>query len=253
MLYIIKFLYNSFLLPPGIFILAMVLLGFYLFKIKKDKKSAIAIFSVAFMLYITSIHAFAGVLMRNLESSYYPPKDFKADAGAIVVLGGGATPDTPNIGSKGHLSGTSISRLVTAVKIHNRTNLPVIVTGGKVFCDSGNEADIARRQLLELGIKPRDIIVENQSRTTQENAIYTSRILKNMDVKKVILVTSAYHMKRSVFCFKKTGIGTIPFPTDYSMSIKAKLHFNLFAPSYGGLSTTGVALHEYLGLLALYF
>jgi uncharacterized SAM-binding protein YcdF (DUF218 family) len=251
MLYMAKFLYNSFLLPPGVFIIALFVLSIYLYR--REKKASVILFVISFVLYAVSTPVFAGFLMRPLENSYKPPANIFRDAGAIVMLGGGATPDTPDMDGTGHLSGSATARLLTAVKLHNKTKLPVIVTGGKVYRDSGNEAVIARRQLIALGVTSQDIIAENHSRTTEENAIYTSRILKKSAINRVFLVTSAYHMRRAVACFKKSGVGTIPFPTDYTMSVQPGLYLNIFAPSYGGLNTTGTALHEYLGLLALKF
>jgi uncharacterized SAM-binding protein YcdF (DUF218 family) len=251
MMYVVKFLYNTFLLPPGIFIILLFAIGVYIFK--KEKIASIIILLVSFVFYVMSTSIFAGALIRPLEHSYKLPADLTKGASAIVMLGGGATPDTPDIGGLGHLSGSSAARLLTVIKLYNRTKLPVIISGGKVFSDGGNESMIAKRQLIDLGIPAADIIAENRSRTTEENAIYTSAILKKRAVKKVFLVTSAYHMRRSVICFKQSRVATIPIPTDYTMSIQPKYYFNEFAPSPGGLVTTSVAIREYLGILALQF
>jgi uncharacterized SAM-binding protein YcdF (DUF218 family) len=249
MLYLVKFLYNTFLLPPGLFITALVVIAFYLYK--REKKTAIALFFLSFIMYVLSTAAFANLIMRPLEHSIKPPTRINADVGAIVVLGGGATPDTPDIGGKGQLSDGSTARVFTAIRLQKSTGLPIIVSGGKVFNDSGDEANIAKRQICETGISPSMVIAENKSKTTEENAIFTSGLLRKKAIKKIVLVTSAYHMKRSIRCFQNSGVKVVPFPTGYLTSVKAKYNFNLFAPSYSGLSLTGIAMREYLGIIAL--
>jgi uncharacterized SAM-binding protein YcdF (DUF218 family) len=249
MLYLVKFLYNTFLLPPGFFIIISVVLACYLYK--REKKAAIVLFVSSFFMYILSTAAFANLIMRPLEHSIKPPAHINSDVGAIVVLGGGATPDTPDFSGKGQLGDGSTARVFTAIRLQKSTGLPIIISGGKVFNDSGDEAIIAKRQICDIGIPPSMVIVENRSKTTEENAIFTAEILKKKKINRIVLVTSAYHMKRSIRCFEKSGVKIVPFPTGYSTSVNAKYNFNHFAPSYSALSLTGIAMREYLGIIAL--
>ncbi|MBI4734416.1 MAG: YdcF family protein, partial [Rubrobacteridae bacterium] len=110
-----------------------------------------------------------------------------------------------------------------------------------------------KHQLIALGIPEDDIIADSSSKTTEENAINTAKILKKNHLEKVFLETSAFHMRRAVMCFRRAHVEIIPIPTDYSVSVKTKYNFNSFAPSYSGLSTTGTALREYLGIIAMMF
>lgn len=249
MLYLVKFLYNTFLLPPGFFIIALVVLAFYLYK--REKKIAIVMLVLSFIMYVLSTAAFANLIMRPLEHSIKPPARLNSDVGAIVVLGGGATPDTPDFSGKGQLGEGSTARVFTAIRLQKSTGLPIIISGGKVFNDSGDEAIIAKREICDTGVPSSMVIVENRSKTTEENAIFTAKILKNKAINKIVLVTSAYHMKRSIRCFKKSGVEVVPFPTGYLTSANAKYNFNLFAPSYSALNLTGIAMREYLGIIAL--
>ena len=93
MLYFIKFLYNTFILPPGIFIFVFFLIG--LSSIRRDKKIASAILLVTICLYLISTSYVSNVLILSLENCYHPPVKIEGDV--IIMLGGGATLDTPDI------------------------------------------------------------------------------------------------------------------------------------------------------------
>ena len=66
---------------------------------------------------------------------------------------------------------------------------------------------------------------------------------------RIILVTSAFHMKRSVAIFKKLGLEVIPFPTDYR-ALNMGMNFDAFVPSTGALDTTTLAIKEWIGIIA---
>ncbi|WP_134701109.1 YdcF family protein [Ammoniphilus sp. YIM 78166] len=246
MLYIIKFLY-SFVLPPGLFILAFALLSIRLYR--RDKHSAYYLLAFTVLFYLFSTPFLGGMLVASLENRYHPPGQPSGDV--IVMLGGGATADTPDVDGKGQLSGHAANRFLTTVRLHFQTGLPIILSGGIVHSDSGSEAEIAKRKLITLGVDKEKIWVEGASRNTEENAVYVKRLLTQHGFKKPILVTSAFHMERSVRNFAKQGIDVVPYPTDYLQNQDRHLHLNLFAPTGGGYSY--LALKEYLGILALLF
>ena len=85
----------------------------------------------------------------------------------------------------------------------NALKLPIILSGGQVFPDSGNEARIAKRMLISLGVNPNDIYIEDKSLNTEQNAKFTAILLKKHHFKKPILITSAFHMVRAVQHFRK--------------------------------------------------
>ncbi|MTI80450.1 MAG: YdcF family protein [Firmicutes bacterium] len=248
MLYFIKFIYTTFFLPPGIFIVLLALLSFWLFK--RERKAAIALAVITFSFYIFSTPFVGETLMRTLEARYQPPTTIKGDV--IVMLGGGSTAGNPDLNGKGHLSGSAANRLLTTAKLQKKTDLPVIFTGGQVYSYSANESEIAKRQLISLGIPKNKIIIETESRNTTENAIYTNEILKEHDFNQPILVTSAFHMERSVRNFSNEGIDVTPYPTDYFADAKQAFSVNKFIPTSGGITNTSIVFKEYLGIAALF-
>jgi uncharacterized SAM-binding protein YcdF (DUF218 family) len=110
---------------------------------------------------------------------------------------------------------------------------------------------IARRQLIQLGITPAGIMMDDKSRNTVENAKNTAEILKSNGFKHPILVTSAYHMERAVMDFNRFGISVLPFPTDYLTSGHFDVSVPEMVPSADYLRKTEIALQQYLGIAAL--
>lgn len=246
MIYVIKFLY-SFVLPPGIFIVILLAAGAWLW-IKRNKAPAIGALAFALLLYACSISAISDGLMRSLENSYAPPAEAEGDV--IVVLGGGATVDTPDIDGVGNLYGMAGNRLLTAARLYQQTGLPILFSGGKVFADSGNEAEIAKRQLIGLKVPADRILVENRSLNTSQNAVFTGELLARRHLTRPILVTSAFHMKRSVMDFREAGIAVVPYPDDYRVSRRASYALNKWSPSSTAMDSLSACLREYLGIAA---
>ncbi|MCI1858853.1 MAG: YdcF family protein [Sporolactobacillus sp.] len=241
--YIIKFMYG-FILPPGFF----VTLSLILFAVlrKQNRRLSRLFAGMALLLYLAFIPLTGELLVRPLEQHDQPPTHLSGDV--LVMLGAGATSDTPDIDGKGQLSGFAANRLLTIVRLQRQTGLPVILSGGKVYSDSGVEARIARRQLIALGVPAKKLIVEDGSITTRTNALNTKKILRHYHYRRPILVTSAFHMPRAVRNFSKIGIHVQPYPTDYLVDRQQAVYPAKFVPTDG--SVLFIAIKEYVGLLA---
>lgn len=249
MIYVAKFI-ALWLLPPGIIIIALLGIGIGIFRTRR--KLSVFSIALALMIYLLSTNAFANMLMRPLEYAYEPSS---ATVDAIVVLGGGMTPNTNDVSGKGNLGPYSANRLLTAVQLQRKLGVPIIFSGGKVFSDSGNEAEVAGRVLRNLGLEPSKIILDSEARNTAENALYTAKIADKHHFKNIYLVTSAFHMPRSMKSFEKQlgtdGITVVPYPCDYLVSGNTSLTFFNLCPQFNSLEKSFLALHEYLGLLAM--
>lgn len=244
--YVIKFIYG-FILPPGFFVTVLLVLGIWL--LRKRKGLAYVILAADLLLYLLLIPLTGVLLIHPLEDRYPQPPRPQGDV--IVMLGGGATTGTPDIDGKGNLSGDAANRLITVLRLYRQTGLPVILSGGKVFPDSGTEADIGKRQLIALGVPAGKIIPENKSITTKTNAQNIKQILRQHQWSKPILVTSAYHLPRAVRNFHSLNIRVQPYPTGYLVSRGVAVYPGQFVPGSGLI--TFIALKEYVGLLASLF
>lgn len=247
MLYLLKFLYGTFFLPPGIMIVALLVLAIYLYR--RQPGTAKIVMMLTLFFYILTTSFVSDRLMGSLEGKYQPPKSVSGDV--IVMLGGGATLDTPNVHGQGHLSGFAANRLLTAAQLYQILHVPIAVSGGKVLDTTGLEADIAKKILVGLGVPAEQIITEDKSLNTTENAKFTKALMEQHGFKRPILVTSAFHMERSVMQFEKVGLTVTPYPTDYQTNVATKFESYQLWPSAGALLDTSIALKEYLGIIAV--
>ncbi|MEI7528620.1 MAG: YdcF family protein [Elusimicrobiota bacterium] len=242
-MFIFKKLITPFLLPPGIFVAALVWAAVYLRR--RSRPGAIICAVLAGSMWISSTKVCSDALLRPLEYKYSAPA---APAGDVIVVLGGGAYDSDEVYSAGErLSPGSLERVSAAALLYKKTRLPVIFSGGAVFTDI-TEADAAGAYLEELGVPAKYIIKETQARDTYENALFTRRICGERGYQKIILLTSASHMPRSVYLYKKTGFTDIvPFPVSRTAIKGAKRSFRDYLP--GNFYSAARALNEYLGLL----
>ena len=245
-MFLFKKLVAPFLLPPGLFILALLLSGVLLIFWHRRK---IGIFNlvVGLLFWIFCSAPFSNFLMGTLESEFQIPNNVKGDV--IVLLGGGSIDDVPDFSGYGIPTDRMIGRIVTAVRLQKYLNIPIIVSSGKVHKNSSAGAFIAKRFLIDLGVEEGQIVIEDKSRDTYENAKYTREICLRNGYKNPILVTSASHLKRSLLSFKKMDIDIVPYPANFRSKRIKNYQLYSYLPRSSSLMTTSIALHEYLGIL----
>lgn len=247
LIYFMKFLYSTFLFPPGSIIIALLALAVYLYR--RQPGAAKILVAVTLFFYVFTISFVSDRLIGSLERKYQPPTQVSGDV--IVMLGGGATLDTPNVHGLGHLSGFAANRLLTAAQLYHVLHIPIVVSGGKVLATTGSEADIAKVILMGLGVPSEAIIAENKSLNTTENAKFTKIVMQERGFTQPILVTSAFHMKRSIMQFNKVDLAVTPYPTDYQTNLETRFQPHQLWPSAVALVDASLALKEYLGILAI--
>lgn len=245
-IYVYKF-FVSFIMPPGIFIVALLGLTVQLARRREQTAKWLGLLTAVFYLLSTP---YAGDwLVKTLEDRFVPPVNPTGDV--IVMLGGGATFGTPDVDGTGQLSGNAANRLLTAARLQKKLGIPVILSGGQVFDDTGREAVIGKRILAGIGVPENEIFMDDTSLNTEQNARNVRGILENQGFKKPILVTSAFHMERSVINFAQEGVAVTPYPSDYWVSSGGNsFYLNKLVPSADGLRSSYIAIHEYLGIAA---
>ena len=182
--------------------------------------------------------------MGWLESAYQPPERPAGDV--IIMLGGGAYSDTPDVDGTGTLCASPASRLLTAVRLQRQLDVPILLSGGQVYEDTGAEAKIAKRVLMSLGVPEEKILTETKSINTSQNAGFSAEILRENGLSHPILVTSAFHMKCSVLNFQKQGVAVEPFPTDYLVAYHPVFHYTKLRPQTEALLDNVTVLQETL-------
>ena len=240
----LKKILTHFLLPPGIFIVLLVISVLW-FLFKKNYKGATINFIIASLMWFFSIAPVSNFLLSGLESDLKVSKNPSGDV--IVLLGGGVYDNAPDMSGMGAPSEEMDARIITAVRLQKKLDVPVIISGGTAYKGRKAEAPIVKRFLSDLGVPESKLIVEDKSRDTIENAKSTKRICDKMKFRKAILVTSAFHLKRSIMSFEKVGMKVVPFPANFRTWSDNKYTWESYLP--GGFDGTAIAVHEYLGLL----
>ena len=186
----------------------------------------------------------------TLEWQYPADASLPDKADAIVVLSSGVrVPNKPGVPIE--LDFSSAFRCMRAAEVYHHAGPCLVVTsGGKNSpTDPGPATSETMKDfLVRLGVKPEDILVENQSRTTFENATKTWKRIKDRQFDRVVLVTDASHMLRSEGCFKAVGCPVIPV-TCNRLAVGFRWEPKTLLPSHSGVLKTQQAFHEWVGIL----
>ncbi|WP_278445451.1 YdcF family protein [Stutzerimonas kunmingensis] len=134
-------------------------------------------------------------------------------AGAIVVLGAGREQNDPAWAGD-QPSHFALERLRYAGRIAKASGLPVLTSGGLHYGQPPSEASLGAEVLArDFGVSVR--WREERSRTTWENALYSAEQLRDEGIERVVLVTSAWHMRRARWCFEAQGLNVVPAPMGF--------------------------------------
>jgi uncharacterized SAM-binding protein YcdF (DUF218 family) len=266
------------LMPPGIW-LGLILLTLFLLKKRELLQKALIILSVL-MIWLTSTNYFAVQLthalgniitwpapldLKDLENKYIAKQGTKQSSTqndgaislnpgpeqAIVILGGGrrgGAIEYPQYQNQDVGVG-AMERVRYGVTLAKTTHLPILLTGGAPDATSTNElteSDLTQKILKdEFQIQAR--WVENQSSTTEENAAFSAKLLKQEGITHIYLVTHFWHMPRAQAVFEKYGLKVTPAPMGFYQ--RNEFHPLDFYPSSAGKERTRFIWSEALGLI----
>lgn len=243
----IKKIISAFLLPLpfGLFCISLGIILLIAHRAKRFR--CVCILVGFFTILLFSFYPVSQALLDQLQSQYSPLMQTPSDVTKVVVLGGGVSGGKdypPNL----TLRSASLSRLVEGIRLYkliekNSPNAELILSGGRVF-RSPAIAGKMRNTAVMLGIDRKNITLEDGSRDTREEAIY---LQKRLGDKPFILVTSAYHMPRSMALFEELGMHPIAAPTQF-LGNRGNLTQS-YIPSTENLINSDIAIHEYLGIL----
>ena len=198
------------------------------------------------LLFLQSLPIVANNLIGTLEARAGGVFVSAQGAQAIVVLGSGLRRDAPEYGSD-TVNERSLVRLRYGATLARQLQLPVLIAGGVPPLASRAEADVmAAIAEREFGVAVR--WRESESRDTADNARMSARILKAAGIRRVVLVTQAFHMPRARQLFESAGLEVIPAPTDFKGPGEGPLEVFDFLPQARAIQTSYYALHEWLGL-----
>lgn len=204
---------------------------------------------VTLALFACGLGPIGNLLIVPLERRF--PAAPEGEPHGIIVLGGGVEDRLSSITGAMELNEAG-DRVVALVALARRfPNARLVYTGGTgqlLGASDIPEAEIVRARVGALGLDPARIVFENRSRNTDENARFTADLLGSDRERTWWLVTSAFHMPRSMGCFRRAGIAVTAAPVDFRAGPNDGTR--VFATIGEGLRRTDVAAREWMGLLA---
>lgn len=147
----------------------------------------------------------------------------------------------------------SSDRIWQAVRLYKEGRIKkILITGGAAgfFEKDTIESVLLKNFLIKIGIPNSDILTEEQSRNTRENAMYTAEILQNKPYSNLLLITSASHMRRANGCFNKVGLHCDIYPTDHYSGARKYNFDHLFVPNARTLFNWNAYIHEIFGIIS---
>jgi len=236
------------MLPPGCFIFFFIL-GLVLLK-RNEKVAKFILWSNTIVFTLLTLPIVVSALMSVLEP--YPALNLEnlqgANAQAIVVLGSGRKTNVAEYSGADTVHPRTLNRLRYGSVLHTKTGLPILVTGGRFWEDDEPEGVLMARSLKE-DFKLETQWIENESRNTAENAIFSWEILKKEEIKTIYLVTHAWHMPRAKRIFERQGFTVIPAPTRFEGLKSGNVRFSDFVPNSDALRVSYYFIHETIGLI----
>lgn len=227
------------------FALALTML-FSLFG-RRCRRCLVMSFSTLCLLILVASPGFANRWLASLEDAY-PLRhcDMDSNSRPVVVLGGGMDGGYQAFPADQRLSNTSKNRVLAAASIVTPNGLLFIAGGKARNRRSDAEAD-AMHELVQARLAEGvTVVTEVDSESTHQNALNLQSIFEQMQQPKdIVLVTSAWHMRRAVGVFRQRGFEVCTYGVDPQQHMGVPL--TALWPQTTALQKTKIALHEWLG------
>jgi len=243
-----------FFTTPSNLLLSLILLGLVLSLFKRLRRFGLGL-SLIFTLAAIALGLLpiASYILLPLEGRFPEFLDDGKSVDGIILLGGAV--EASDSKSRGRIVANEAAERVldTIELIHQYPAARILISGGggTVFGDGAAEAPIVADYFRTIGIDSARILVEDRSRTTAENAVYSKELAKPREGERWLLVTSAWHMPRAVGVFEKIGFPVTPYPVDFRTAEGARTHLP-FAFISEGLRRLDIGTKEWAGLIAYY-
>jgi uncharacterized SAM-binding protein YcdF (DUF218 family) len=167
-----------------------------------------------------------------------------------IILGGGMMR-----AGEGYRTGETADRFIQPLLLYKKGIVKkLLITGGNVNIkglkiDETQESKKVKEVLIAMGIKEKDIYLEEQARNTHENAVYTKQLLNPYLKEKMVLVTSAMHMPRAKACYDKEGFKVVVYPADIKKKDTPSGILDLVIPQERNLSKFAELIREMAGFV----
>jgi uncharacterized SAM-binding protein YcdF (DUF218 family) len=233
--------------PSGL-VISIGFLGFVLLATRWARAGTWLLAACFVALAILGLSPVGNMLMIPLEQRFPPWDASRGPPDGIIVLGGAISPDVSAARNDVVLNEAAERLTVVAELARRYPNARILFSGGTGELIPGErEAPFALRLLESFGIPRARILLEERSRNTVENAVYSKQVARPMPGERWLLVTSAYHLPRAIGVFRTAGFPVEPYPVDWrTRGIKDALR--PFGSVGDGLRRVDTAVREWVGL-----
>ncbi|MBP5074101.1 YdcF family protein [Pseudomonas chlororaphis] len=243
-----RYFVKQLLLPPGLLLLLLLLAWWF-------RRSRPRLAGVCFALGLGGFWLMSLPVMVEWGASALETEPaltqsqwstLAEQADAIVVLGSGRERGDPAWGSD-QPTGVGLERQRYAARLAKASGLPILTSGGLHYGTPPTEAALMAESLLnDFDVKVR--WQEGRSRTTWENAQFTAQVLEPQGVKRIVLVTQAWHMQRAVWSFEQAGFTVVPAPVGF-LGVDNARPLGGWMPEFKSIWQSGQLLNEAVGLV----
>ncbi len=236
-------------LPPANLVL-LIAFGLLLRRWRRRAGLAVAVIGAA-ALYALATPFIATRLLAAIGSGVTPgdaapaPDNPPGAPGAIVVLAAGFVDTAPRAGSP-TVDAMTLERLRHGVRLHRRTGLPILVTGGP-SPRMATPIGVLMQRTLRRDFAVEAAWVEGRAGSTFKNATHSAKILTEAGIRSIYVVSQAWHLPRAIAAFNAAGLATTPAASSYVRP--AGIEPAAFLPSAKALQRSYYAAHEFLGLI----
>ncbi|MCW9030704.1 MAG: YdcF family protein [Gammaproteobacteria bacterium] len=240
-----------FLSPDGL-LLILILLTLGLLYLGKNKQAKILLATISGILLTLSFLSPGEWLLYPLESRFTTNPVLPEQVDGIIVLSGAENPLLSSVWNQVELGAASERVLAFLALARKYPDAKLVFTGGtgSLILQEYKAADVAKKLFEQQSFDTTRIIFERESRNTYENVVYSKKLVHPLKNKNWILITTSWHMPRSVGIFCQAGWPVIPYPVDHETNKDNlfRIDFNLL----DNLQTLRTAIKEWLGLIAYY-
>lgn len=249
MFFVLSKVLGFFTLPSNAIAMICLLGGLLLLLQRRRAGTLILTFGVL-MLVVVGYSPIGNVLMLSLTERFPAWQSDGRDPDGIIVLGGAIDADSTAARHSLEVN-TAAERVIVMLELAKRfPKARIVYSGGPsaLFVTALPEAPVAGDLLKQFDVAPERITLENDSRTTDENAIFSKRLVNPKPGERWLLVTSAVHMPRSIGTFRAAGFDVEAYPVDWRTRgwVDSGETFDTLS---GGLGRADSAMHEWVGLV----
>lgn len=236
---------------PSNFVMTIGVVGLVLLPTRFARAGRKLLIGCVILFAIVGLSSLGNILILPLEERFPVWDETKGAPDGMIVLGGAIGPELSLTRNEVSLNESAERVTIVATLARKFPKARIVYSGGNggLIIRDGNEAEFALELFQSFGIDSGRMVAEDRSRNTIENAVFSKHLANPKPGERWLLVTSAYHMPRSIGTFRAAGFEVEAYPVDFRTRgpIDAFVPFGTVAD---GLRRTDTAVREWVGLIA---